>query len=279
MKLSGLVKVPYSKRSDAGLHHHNQASHPAAFAAGSVSAIQGLSGNSVLVENTCGKWVRRTASTHAELRRQYRALQLLPHSLAPAPVFMSRPWLYVEWVEGQVAASWPPADVLARTLSLLHHQPLFGWRIVLLPLLQRYWQNAAPSRRTVFWLAQLKKCQRIREPGPIRLAPLHMDIHPGNIVHQGNKVRLIDWEYAGDGDVGLELATLAIDEPPQFAACVASYARQMHLNEVRLGQQINRWLPWVNLLMASWYEYRWQETQTSEFIQLADQAWCRLKHT
>ncbi|OAT74972.1 thiamine kinase [Mangrovibacter phragmitis] len=271
--------MPYSKRSDAGVHHHNHTSLPAAFAAGSVSAIRGLSGNSVLVENTCGKWVRREAAKYAELRRQYRVLQRLPRSLAPAPVFLNRHWLYVEWVEGQVAESWPPADVLARTLSQLHHQPLFGWRIVLLPLLQHYWQNASPSRRTARWLAQLKKCQHHREPAPIRLAPLHMDIHPGNIVHCGDRIRLIDWEYAGDGDVGLELTTLAIDESPQFSACVAFYARHMHLNEVTLRQQIRRWLPWVNLLMASWYEYRWQETQSSEFIQLADQAWCRLKNT
>ncbi len=275
MKLSGLVKVPYSKRSDAVLHHSN----PAAFAAGSVSAIQGLSGNSVLVEHAGGKSVRRTAPTFAELHRQYRVLQRLPHSLAPAPLFLTPPWLYVEWVEGQVVESYPQPDLLARTLSKLHRQPLFGWRIVLMPLLQRYWQNASPARRSALWLAQLKKCRKHREPAPICLAPLHMDIHPGNIVHHDGSIRLIDWEYAGDGDVGLELATLAIDGSPQFAACVASYARLMHLNEVTLWRQIHHWLPWVHLLMASWYECRWQQTKSSEFIQLADQAWCKLKNT
>ena len=33
-----------------------------------------------------------------------------------------------------------------------------------------------------------------------------MDVHAGNIVHGEAGLRLIDWEYAGDGDVALELA-------------------------------------------------------------------------
>ncbi|WP_257896521.1 phosphotransferase, partial [Enterobacter chuandaensis] len=46
------------------------------------------------------------------------------------------------------------------------------------------------------------------EPQPIRLSPLHMDVHAGNIVHTPEGGRLIDWEYAGDGDVALELAAV-----------------------------------------------------------------------
>jgi thiamine kinase-like enzyme len=35
-----------------------------------------------------------------------------------------------------------------------------------------------------------------------------MDVHAGNIVHTEAGLRLIDWEYAGDGDIALELAAV-----------------------------------------------------------------------
>ena len=41
---------------------------------------------------------------------------------------------------------------------------------------------------------------------PLRLALLHMDIHGGNVIRHRDSLQLIDWEYASDGDVALELA-------------------------------------------------------------------------
>lgn len=35
----------------------------------------------------------------------------------------------------------------------------------------------------------------------LRLGPLHMDVHGDNIVRTASGLRLIDWEYAGDGDI------------------------------------------------------------------------------
>ena len=35
-----------------------------------------------------------------------------------------------------------------------------------------------------------------------------MDIHPGNLLATGEGLRLIDWEYAADGDVALDIAAL-----------------------------------------------------------------------
>jgi aminoglycoside phosphotransferase (APT) family kinase protein len=37
-----------------------------------------------------------------------------------------------------------------------------------------------------------------------------MDVHAGNIIHSESGLRLIDWEYAGDGDIALELAAVWI---------------------------------------------------------------------
>ena len=43
------------------------------------------------------------------------------------------------------------------------------------------------------------------------ISPLHMDVHAGNLVHSASGLKLIDWEYAGDGDIALELAVENVD--------------------------------------------------------------------
>ncbi|MBA2816745.1 phosphotransferase [Candidatus Pantoea persica] len=50
-------------------------------------------------------------------------------------------------------------------------------------------------------------------PRSLRLVPLHMDVHVDNLIAAGQGLHLIDWEYAADGDVALELATLCTAMP------------------------------------------------------------------
>ena len=102
-----------------------------------------------------------------------------------------------------------------------------------------------------------------------------MDVHAGNIVRGEAGLRLIDWEYAGDGDIALELAAVWID-PVAHRQLTAEYVRQAHIDELQLWRQIQRWRPWVRLLMAGWYERRWQQTGDRQFITLADEIWRQL---
>lgn len=100
--------------------------------------------------------------------------------------------------------------MLTNLLYDVHQQPRFGWRVTLAPLLAQYWQTCDPARRTPRWLRWHQRLRRRGEPRPLRLAPLHMDVHAGNIIHSEFGLRLIDWEYAGDGDIALELAAVWI---------------------------------------------------------------------
>ncbi|MCZ5371456.1 phosphotransferase, partial [Escherichia coli] len=67
-----------------------------------------------------------------------------------------------------------------------------------------------PARRTVGWLRMLKRLRKEREPRPLRLSPLHMDVHAGNLVHSASGLNLIDWEYAGDGDNSTSISPVLI---------------------------------------------------------------------
>lgn len=241
----------------------------------------GLSGSSCII--ACGEQQRVLRQHHtAQARefhflRQYHALTRLPSTLAPKPVFYTSGWMAVEFFSGEVKSVLPPPRQLASLLYHLHQQPRFGWRVTVLPLLERYWQQCHPTRRTPFWLRTLHRLQKQREPQPLRLSPLHMDVHAGNIVHTSVGLRLIDWEYAGDGDIALELASVWMHDAHQRREYSDAYAVRARIAPDALWQQILRWRPWVLMLMAGWYECRWQQTGDRQFITLADEIWCQLK--
>lgn len=241
----------------------------------------GLSGGSVIIESPDQRLVLRRHhdpdAPQAHFLRQYHVLSRLPERLAPKPLFyLSSGWMAVEYITGEIKSGLPDADELAGLLYHLHLQPCFGWRINVLSLLEHYWQECDPARRTPYWLKMLKRLRKRREPRPFRLAPLHMDVHADNIVHASSGLRLIDWEYAGDGDIALELAAVWVDDIRQHQQLVSAYAFQAHMDEHKLWQQVRRWYPWIQMLKAGWFEYRWRQTGDVNFIRLADATWRQL---
>ncbi len=95
-----------------------------------------------------------------------------------------------------------------------------------------------------------------------------MDIHPGNLLTTGEELRLIDWEYAADGDIALDIAALfrsngwSAEQQQRF---LQHYAHQGYRDVARLQAQVRRWLPWVDYLMLLWFEVRWQQSGDVEF--------------
>ena len=90
-------------------------------------------------------------------------------------------------------------------------------------------------------------------------------------------VRLIDWEYAGDGDVALELAAVWMPDEASREQLITAYARNANINALTLARQVARWRPWVLMLMAGWFEMRLQQTDDKQFIALANDAWRQLQ--
>jgi thiamine kinase len=273
--------VLYNKPNNSTLQSVIEKYLPAAQAAGCFSQLEGLSGGSLHFNLGTNEYVARHQLTApmpgVSLARQYRALKRIPYGIGSIPVCLAQGWLIVEWLSGEVKSELPSLQTLTSLLYDLHHQPCFGWRISLLPLFDFYWQNALPARRSLQWLRLLKKMKQQGEPKPLRLAPLHMDVHAGNLVHQPEGIKLIDWEYAGDGDVALELAAIVAANNIESQPLIRAYAQLSHLSIATLSQQVERWRPWVTLLMASWYECRWRQTQDRTFITLADEAWSQLR--
>lgn len=240
----------------------------------------GLSGSSCILQHGERRLVLRQHhdpyAPESDFLRQYHALRQLPSSLAPKPVFYTPGWMAVDFLAGEIKSVLPTHRQLAALLYDLHQQPRFGWALSLQPLLMQYWEQCDPARRTPLWLRELKRLRKQGEPRPLRLAPLHMDVHAGNIVHTADGLRLIDWEYAGDGDVALELAAVWTTDMKQRRELTWAYAEQAHFSPEPLWRQVKRWRPWVLMLMAGWFECRWQQSGDKQFITLANEIWCQL---
>ncbi len=259
---------------------------PAVKPAGSfypLSGLTGLSGKLQVGDVTllARQQQESTPMPGIDRRREYHILRGLSDSgLAPVVQGYNRRWLLLHWQAGRTLTpdefSQRLPDITAR-VSALHQQPLSGFRLLLLPLLEQYWLLSHASRRHLRWLNALRRCQRQGEPKPLRLALLHMDIHPGNIVTQtGDDLHLIDWEYASDGDVALELAAMIAGNDlclAQQESLIADYAIRQQLDPAVLRQQIRRWAPWLRLLIACWYERRWQQSGDKLYDGLATEAW------
>lgn len=262
---------------------------PAERSAGSFFPLHGLTGLTAKVELERATLLARHQRQDnpvpgVDRQREYRILRKLSGChLAPAACGYADNWLLLGWQPGEALSeeAFPGAlDAVIGELARLHQQPLSGYPLQLQKLLERYWQLSRPARRHYGWLRALQRLQRRGEPKPLRRALLHMDVHPGNLIRQQNSLRLIDWEYASDGDVALELAALvagnALDAEQQ-RALTERYAALQRLDAARLRQQMARWQPWLTLLAASWYELRWQQSGEQTFYTLAAQAWQRVR--
>ncbi|WP_288656370.1 thiamine kinase [Pantoea sp. UBA6567] len=252
---------------------------PTAPAAGYFFALPGLSGNSFQIaggqETLLARRTPLQPIPFVNRQREYRILRQLRNAgLGPEPLSWRSPWLLQRWLPGEAltpAAFDAQRSAIVALVSTLHRQPLTGYPLRLLPLLQLYWQRC--RQRHWRWLARLQRLQRQGEPRPLRLAPLHMDVHPGNVIATPAGLRLIDWEYAADGDVALELAAICAWAPAQAAAWTEEYAARTHMDAAVLARQIARWQPWLQLLMASWYQLRAEQSGEATLQQLAQTSW------
>jgi Ser/Thr protein kinase RdoA (MazF antagonist) len=74
-----------------------------------------------------------------------------------------------------------------------------------------------------------------------RRVPCHDDVHPGNILWQGSRPWLIDWEYAGMNDPAFDLATARIEldlDGPAFDALLQGWGRDDASWRARIEDQV-----------------------------------------
>ncbi|MBE8595406.1 phosphotransferase [Xenorhabdus sp. BG5] len=254
-----------------------------------IRSLTGLTQGSYSIANTTTnevcQMVGRAQTPHngtlgIDRQRENQILRRVSSTgIAPKVVAMHGSWLLLEWIMGTKVTpdtlSQPILQQgLAQTLAILHsHSPL-GYPLQLRKQIAVQWQQIDRKRLSPRWLRLHKFFMATRLPTALKIAPAHMDVHSDNLLMTEKGLKLIDWEYAADVDIGFSLAVLfkgnQWDEAQQKAfldyyCTQASGYSDIHL----LQQQIKRWEPWVSYMMLMWYEVRWQQTRDQQFLSLA----------
>lgn len=248
-----------------------------------VSPVSGLSGESWKITHNQKTYLARYyTNSKKQLKisagKEYRILgRLYSSGVTPKRCGYGKNWLLTEWIEGEALS---PSELgrdenlqtLSHALSRLHVSQLSGFSLDLRSLMLYYWQRRDP-KRDIPALCRLQRWAEHRAfPATLKIVAAHMDLHAGNVILTPQGMQFIDWEYAFDADIGLELALLfggngwSLSQQRTFLTYYCSTTR---LNKENLSRSIEAWTPWANYLMLLWFEVRWHQTHNQLFLQWA----------
>ncbi len=115
-----------------------------------------------------------------------------------------------------------PLRRIAQALRAIHGGPPIPARFDSFRVVEAYAATAAAHGITVpaaFDRARelAARVERARGPSPER--PCHNDLLTANFIDDGSRIRIVDWEYAGMGDIYFDLANFAVNNglPPADA--------------------------------------------------------------
>ena len=129
-------------------------------------------------------------------------------------------WLVTRFIGGAV----PPVDSLrsaegleavARLLRVVHSGPPVPASFDSFRVVEAYRDTAAAhgSTRSPGPEAVWATARRIESVlPPVEPKPCHNDLLQSNFIEDGSMLRLVDWEYAGMGDVFFDLANFAVNQ-------------------------------------------------------------------
>ena len=106
---------------------------------------------------------------------------------------------------------------IAQSLRAVHDGPPIPARFDPFRVVEAYAATAATHGVTVpvgydRALATAARVERAR--GPAAERPCHNDLLTANFIDDGTRIRIVDWEYAGMGDVFFDLANFAVNNAP-----------------------------------------------------------------
>jgi thiamine kinase-like enzyme len=123
---------------------------------------------------------------------------------------------------------------IAATLRMLHAGPRFLRDFDMLALAEQY-RTVIERRGFPEPPGYRARRAAIREIGaalaahPLGTVPCHNDLLADNYIEQGNRLRLVDWEYSGNGDPAFELGNtcreLDYDDARMLELCQAYFGR------------------------------------------------------
>ena len=187
----------------------------------------GITNHNLKVSRSDGTFVLRIAGKDTDLLGIDRTLEreatraAAAVGVAPEVVDFVEPegWLVTRFVEGEI----PPLERMrepatlrrvAATLRAVHSGPPLRGRFNAFRVVEDYRTTAyergaemPPGYATARQIA--RRIEHLRRAAPER--PCHNDLLNANFIDDGHRLRIVDWEYAGMGDVFFDLANFSVN--------------------------------------------------------------------
>jgi thiamine kinase-like enzyme len=187
----------------------------------------GITNHNFKVTVSSGSYVLRIAGRDTALLGIDRAVEY-EASLAAAAVGVgpdvvvfsgSDGYLLTRFIEGSMVPvermrEPDSIDRVAKALRAIHRGPSLGARFISFRVVEEYRTTAfaqgADVPASYAWARQVaRRVERARGAFPER--PCHNDLLNANFIDDGERIRIVDWEYAGMGDVLFDLANFSIN--------------------------------------------------------------------
>jgi thiamine kinase-like enzyme len=241
-------------------------------------------------------FVLRVAGKDTDLLGIDRGLELAATKAAaalgigPEVVHFVEPegWLVTRFVEGET----PPPErmrdprMLARVAEALrsfHQGPRIPGRFDAFRVVDSYRETALARGGTIpadyEWAHELA-AQIERHRAGIAPRPCHNDLLNANFLDDGERLRIVDWEYAGMGDPFFDLANFSINHelgPEQREVFLRAYSGEQHVEGDRALELMR--------FMSDFREAMWGVVQTAvstldfDFAAYAAEHFERLRRT
>lgn len=187
----------------------------------------GITNHNLKVSRADGTFVLRIAGKDTELLGIDRSVELEATRAAaavgvgPDVVDFVEPegWLVTRFVEGEIPRlerMREPATLrrVAVTLRAIHSGPPVRGRFNAFRIVEDYrttaFERGAEMPAAYVTARQIaRRIEHLRRAAPER--PCHNDLLNANFIDDGHRLRIVDWEYAGMGDVFFDLANFSVN--------------------------------------------------------------------
>jgi thiamine kinase-like enzyme len=153
-------------------------------------------------------------------------------------------WLVTRFIPGEIPSLEQMREPerlrrVARALRAVHAAPPIPGRFASFRIVEDYrttaYERGAQVPPAYAWARQLaKRIEQLRRASPER--PCHNDLLNANFIDDGSRIRIVDWEYAGMGDVFFDLANFAVNhelDPDCRAQLLAAYFGEVRPEHAR----------------------------------------------
>jgi thiamine kinase-like enzyme len=131
-------------------------------------------------------------------------------------------WLVTRFIDGDpVPEERTPVALVGATLRLIHGGRSIPSRFDSFRVVETYRETGERFgvRVPAAYADAKRRADAIEEArGAVELCPCHNDLLAANFIAQGDRIRIVDWEYAGMGDPFFDLANYAVNHGLSEAA-------------------------------------------------------------